>query len=332
MDAGAKLTVKESPGREKENYERPLVTFALLAYNQEAYIREALEGALSQDYPNLEIILSDDFSHDQTFEIMREAASQYSGPHRILLNRNKENLNVGRHVNLVNSLANGDLIIAAAGDDISVAYRVSELVKAWLNSDKQAWLLHSSRKMMTREGVILRERGCRSLGALESIEFAVRKNAHVAGATEAWDKRLFEKYGDLNDDLVHEDKALTFRSLLANKKIVYVNQPLVLYRTDVGITSSYYGGSLRSASKRNTLLNRLRADVRQQFDDLKVVPNQSVEEYLRNIRDKYDVALTFEKRMPGVSELWRLIARVGMFYVIRMIVKRVASNLRGADI
>ena len=40
----------------------PLVTFALFAYNQERYVREAVEGAFAQTYQPLEIILSDDCS------------------------------------------------------------------------------------------------------------------------------------------------------------------------------------------------------------------------------------------------------------------------------
>lgn len=40
----------------------PLVTFALFAYNQEKFIREAVEGAFAQTYESLEIILSDDCS------------------------------------------------------------------------------------------------------------------------------------------------------------------------------------------------------------------------------------------------------------------------------
>ena len=60
---------------EKEKYDRPLVTFALFAYNQEQYIREAIEGAFAQTYQPLEIILSDDCSTDRTFEIMREMGS-----------------------------------------------------------------------------------------------------------------------------------------------------------------------------------------------------------------------------------------------------------------
>jgi len=51
-----------------ETTDRPLVTFALVAYNQEQYIREAVEGAFAQTYEPLEIILSDDCSSDRTVE------------------------------------------------------------------------------------------------------------------------------------------------------------------------------------------------------------------------------------------------------------------------
>ena len=62
--------------------DRPLVTFALFAYNQEDYIREAVQGALAQAYEPLEIILSDDCSSDRTYQIMQEMAVVYRGPHQ----------------------------------------------------------------------------------------------------------------------------------------------------------------------------------------------------------------------------------------------------------
>ena len=68
--------------------ERPLVTFALFSYNQEQFIRQAVESAFAQTYSPLEIILSDDFSSDGTFEIMQEMVAAYSGPHRVVLNQN----------------------------------------------------------------------------------------------------------------------------------------------------------------------------------------------------------------------------------------------------
>jgi len=48
---------------------KPLITFALFAYNQERFIREAVQGAFSQTYSPLEIIMSDDCSKDRTFDI-----------------------------------------------------------------------------------------------------------------------------------------------------------------------------------------------------------------------------------------------------------------------
>ena len=49
--------------------ERPLISFVVLAYNQESFIREAIEGALTQTYSPLEIVFSDDCSdgHAQVF-------------------------------------------------------------------------------------------------------------------------------------------------------------------------------------------------------------------------------------------------------------------------
>ena len=92
--------------------EYPLITFALLSFNQELFIREAVEGAFAQTYSPLEIILSDDCSSDGTFEIMEDMAASYKGPHKIILNRNTVNRGTGDHVNHVMKLAEGDLIVA----------------------------------------------------------------------------------------------------------------------------------------------------------------------------------------------------------------------------
>ncbi len=80
------------------NQDRPLITFALFAYNQENHIEEAVQGAFSQTYSQLEIVLSDDCSTDRTFEIMERMANAYQGPHKIVLNR------VGREHRFVQKL------------------------------------------------------------------------------------------------------------------------------------------------------------------------------------------------------------------------------------
>jgi glycosyltransferase involved in cell wall biosynthesis len=88
----------------------PLVSFVLIAYNQEQFIAEAIQGAFAQTYSPLEIILSDDCSRDGTFRIMEEMANAYHGPHTVILNRNPKNLGIGGHVNRVMELAQGEWI------------------------------------------------------------------------------------------------------------------------------------------------------------------------------------------------------------------------------
>src|SRR5437867_2275570 len=97
--------------------ERPLLTFGVAAFNQERFIEEAVRAAFAQTYSPLEIILSDDCSEDRTFDIMREMAAGYKGPHRVILNRNPKRRSIGGHVNRLVEVSKGELIITAAGDD-----------------------------------------------------------------------------------------------------------------------------------------------------------------------------------------------------------------------
>lgn len=104
--------------------DKPLVSFCIISYNQENYILDALEGAVSQDYDNLEIIVSDDCSKDSTQQEIDEFVAAYKGPHKIIVNKNNPNLGIAKHVNKVlYELANGEIVLLAAGDDKSLPNR-----------------------------------------------------------------------------------------------------------------------------------------------------------------------------------------------------------------
>ncbi|MDP6474553.1 MAG: glycosyltransferase [Alphaproteobacteria bacterium] len=97
----------------------PTVSFLLPAYNQEAFVRDAVRSVLAQDYEPLEIILSDDCSSDRTFEIIENEASAYKGPHSVVLNRNEMNLGI-EHINKLQQLASGTILVTGHGDDLSM--------------------------------------------------------------------------------------------------------------------------------------------------------------------------------------------------------------------
>lgn len=113
--------------------EYPLVSFCIVAYKAEAFIAEAINGAFAQDYPNMEIIMSDDCSPDRTYEIMQEMAASYKGPHAIILNRNQTNLGPRENYNkALYELAHGEILVIADGDDVSVPDRTRKCVDIML--------------------------------------------------------------------------------------------------------------------------------------------------------------------------------------------------------
>lgn len=222
------------------NKKIPLVTFALFAYNQEKYIHEAIAGAFAQTYSPLEIILSDDGSSDRTFEIMREMAEAYRGPHAVKLNRNIVNLGLIDHINKIFEMASGDLIVAAAGDDISLPSRTSRLVDAYGETGGNAMLLHSSVSKIDENG--------ENLGVLQppvitekmNLDKIALSSALYIGATGAWNKNLYHDFGPLKFKQAYEDLTLGFRAALSNS-MVYIDEPLVKYRVNIGISNKRLG-------------------------------------------------------------------------------------------
>ena len=70
--------------------DKPKVSFCIISYNQERYIKEAIESAFAQEYENLEIIISDDASSDSTPFIIKEMVENYKGSHEVIYNLNEK--------------------------------------------------------------------------------------------------------------------------------------------------------------------------------------------------------------------------------------------------
>ncbi|EAP82441.1 glycosyltransferase [Sulfitobacter sp. EE-36] len=208
--------------------DQPLISFVLLAYNQEAFIREAVQSALEQTYQPLEIILSDDFSKDDTFEIIKNMAASYSGPHRLKINRNSKNLGIGTHVNELMKLAEGDVIVVAGGDDISLPNRVQEIAREFSRLSPKPYSVWSSAMYIDAAGKEISQKF--PLPAQNLTDEIMMKNTYpVIGATHAWSKEVFDVFGPLLPSVVFEDNAISYRSYLLGG-ISFINKDLVSYR------------------------------------------------------------------------------------------------------
>jgi len=209
---------------------KPLITFAVLGYKSESYIREAVEGAFAQTYTPLQIVLSDDHSLDKTFQIMEQMAETYNGPHKILLNKNGRNLGIGAHVNRIMELARGEYIVVAAGDDISLPERTRRIYETFYASQGRAMAVFSDHEEIDTDGV---SRGTVSTvppeGFSDPLEMCRHLFTGVTGATNAWHRQVFDVFGPMAQDVTFEDRVIAFRASLLGD-IYHIPEPLVHYR------------------------------------------------------------------------------------------------------
>ncbi len=223
--------------------DRPLITFAVVAYNQERYIREAVEGAFAQTYSPLEIILSDDCSPDGTFEIMKAMASSYRGPHRVVLNRNPSNLGICPHINAVMEKAQGELIVSAAGDDISLAHRTETTYAVWRGCGGPDYLFFGIREFSEVGGGTKRFVFDPLTATPDGM--IARAGMTLLAPGEAWHRRLFDVFGPLPPGVMTEDKSVAFRAALLGG-VVYTSLPVVRYRTHGANISRHARGDRRT--------------------------------------------------------------------------------------
>ncbi len=208
---------------------RPELSLLLLAFEQQDTVAEAVRGALAQTYSPLEIVLSDDASSDGTWAAIQQAIAGYRGPHRLVVNRNGRNLGIGAHLSRLVALSRGELLVVAAGDDVSLPQRCERLASAWQNARQRPDLLCSSLVDMDAQG--------RPLGLIAPTDLSTYRSAadwlarppHVVGAAQAWTRRVFDRFGPLPAGVVGEDAIMVFRAIVSGGALT-IAEPLVRYR------------------------------------------------------------------------------------------------------
>ena len=95
----------------------PKVSIIIPTYNRSKYLTQAIESARCQDYHNMEIVVSDNASTDNTDNVMEE----YSADNRIKYFRNSVNIGmVGNWRKALSEYCSGDWFLILSDDDYLV--------------------------------------------------------------------------------------------------------------------------------------------------------------------------------------------------------------------
>lgn len=108
-----------------EVHNQLLVSIAMASYNGSKYITEQLDTILNQTYQNIEIVIVDDCSKDDTVSIIKNWQAKYP---RIKLFENVENLGVTKTFEKAISLSSGYFIAISDQDDIWELNKIEILI------------------------------------------------------------------------------------------------------------------------------------------------------------------------------------------------------------
>ncbi len=184
----------------------PMVSVVIPAYNEEENIEDAVKAALSQDYPNFEVIVVDDGSTDGTYEKALSIKDERLRVIRINHGGKTRALNVGLEFSA------GEIIVTTDADGLLEKNAVSRLVERFYSDDiavvgGQVRVRGETFLELAQDIEHLRIATFRRAKELENLSLA-------PGPISAFRKRSLLKIGGFVNDLV-EDYATT----LALKKI-----------------------------------------------------------------------------------------------------------------
>lgn len=218
------------------------VSLVLLTYRQEGFVEATLRSVLGQDPPPAEIIINDDASPDSTVAVIERVLAGYSDLVPVRFIRSTRNVGLAASINNAVAQATGEIIVVAAGDDISVPHRCGVITDAFARSpDLQC--ISSNAEVIDASGTPLRLWYSKPIPERTVLSF-LNSNKGLLGATAAFRRSLFDQFGPLDTELKFEDRVIPLRAAMAGR-IGYIDQPLVRYREH---GSNIWMGHARSAT------------------------------------------------------------------------------------
>jgi glycosyltransferase involved in cell wall biosynthesis len=224
----------------------PMVSVHVISYNQEKYVAEAIESAVNQDYPNLEVVVSDDASTDRTVSIIRDLESLHPG--KIVALYNKTNVGVTSNSNRALSACSGDFVAFLGGDDVLLPGKISAQVE-WFRRESQRVLCGHRTEVFYEDGSRppkLDREVCHKGVGPESI---IRHGAPFCGSAVMVKASAIPVYGFDESITIASDLLFWIEVLASGGEFGYVDGVYARYRRHSSNISSRHFDMLNDVEK-----------------------------------------------------------------------------------
>lgn len=306
------------------------VSIIMPVYNQEKYIKDAIESVLSQSYDNFELIIINDGSIDDTLNVI----NNYKNNENIKIINYKNNKGKVFAVNKGFENSKGDFITLLAGDDVLPINSLELRVKS-LGSDYM--ISFGNMYMCNKKLEIVKPMFDYKFNEITWEEDKIRlsNDNMLSGGSLILKRKLADKVFPIPKDLEFEDWWISFVSLYYAKKIKYMNEYVLFYR----IHDSNDNGNFNKI-RTNSEVKRLYRRKLNYYKEFKKFLDKNVQnekELITIINKNIDIynKLTNSKVIPlkyikflGISKYLKLnLISKNLDYVPRLIVKKYFKKL-----
>jgi glycosyltransferase involved in cell wall biosynthesis len=290
----------------------PGVTVVVPSYNHAHYIKDALHSVFSQSYRNIELIIIDDGSRDESVAVIRETLESCPFPHRFITRENR-----GAHATLNEgvALARHRWVTVLNSDDRYATHRIEWMLRS-LEGRQAAWAYSGVMLLDENSFPVPPGRSARADLLLLGLEDRYRLPALCTGfgifnhaistGNLVFLKSLWEQVGGFSSHRYIHDWDFCLRALLRSEP-VFVDEPLYLYRIHASNTIN------ESAQKAAAESDQLLASWMERLSSDQPIANETLQRF-RSRHLKHDWRLMSEAKghLVGLPRLKKYASQLGL--------------------
>lgn len=188
-----------------------LVSVICLCFNHEKFVTETLQSVLNQTYNNIELIILDDCSQDNS---INEIEQWLKNNPKVVFIKNDNNLGVTRSFNKALNFTKGDYIIDLAADDVLLTNCIELQLKTFYDSDvKNLGAVYGNAELIDENGNFISYYFPvdKSKNVIEKRETGNVYNSILAGGnsicsvTAMYKKEVYKQLNGYDENLMYED-------------------------------------------------------------------------------------------------------------------------------
>lgn len=205
----------------------PLVTVVIASYNHARYIEHCILSVVQQTYPNIELLVIDDGSTDDSVARIERLQQEYGFEFRVQQNRG-----LTHTLNDAVSRAQGSLIAPFGSDDIMVPERIAKQV-AYMRDKPEVGICAGNIELIDSDGHLFPESRQRRDIAFRRLDFDdvfMERKPYPPAPTLLFRKEALERVGGFDPEIRLEDLLIELKITHAGYYIDCLGEVLAQYR------------------------------------------------------------------------------------------------------